>query len=423
MPRSPIRRTLGPTQVMAFVLVMMIIVPTAYIALSDYYTTRWLIHSEAHYRDAAQLALFVSVLFAACMFVGYASFWIAPRKAPRFRQASYSPISSEQPKAYLIRHNESFFLIRRGRHVYWVGLVSALSMWMIFATGGYGKIAQFGEEISQLEYRLIGANDSRIVTVLIQIARRLILPFCIIYLTVLRLYGAKVSLKYLMFLNVSLFIGVVITLDRAPLMLMVIMYFYISYIKAKSLTKLGLITASMLSSVVMLGGVTTFIQHNIQDFALDDVVLTGLNFISNRAVMAPNFVPIELSYGLFDFSSDKLNLEHARLLSLFTGNYVGTREDASLYVGPVGAIADIWRNLGVFGIILFGFAIGIFFAYLDVAVRALEPVACAAVTFTVISLTFYFYYGTFFSQGVFLQIFFLLAAVRFFRRDALRYLE
>ena len=40
-----------------------------------------------------------------------------------------------------------------------------------------------------------------------------------------------------------------------------------------------------------------------------------------------------------------------------------------------------------------------------------------------ISLVFYFYYGTFFSQGVFLQIIFLAAVVWFCRRDARRYFE
>ena len=158
-------------------------------------------------------------------------------------------------------------------------------------------------------------------------------------------------------------------------MLMILMYFYISYMRSRSVAKLAVITVVMLVSVVVLGGVMTFIQYNLQGFGFGDAVTTGLDFITNRAVMAPNFVPIELSYGLFDSGSQKLNLQYSRLLALFTGNYVGTLQETSIYVGPVGAIADIWRNLGWLGIMFIGFALGVFFAMLDSAVRALDPVA------------------------------------------------
>ncbi|MFQ1702710.1 O-antigen polymerase [Loktanella agnita] len=399
----------------------LILCPTAYIASTEYYTAYWNYLSVEQYRAAASRAFIVGTIFCICYLGGLFFHKLASRVAPQqpFDTSSVAaPPRFKQLQAEQQRHSYMFV---QHRIVYWAALFSALLVWVIFFSGGYEKVAQYGLNINQLDYRLIGANDTnRAVTALIQITRRLVLPFAIVYFIVLNWYSRTYSRWLLPFLIFSLVISVIMTLERGPLMLVIVMLFYAEFIRSRSLTRLFLICLTLFCAIIMLGGAMTFIQYNIQDFDLGDITFTGWDFISNRAVMAPNFVPIELSYGLFDFSSEKLLLRFSRLTGLITGNYVGTLQHNSIYVGPVGAIADIWRNLGIFGVISIGFLLGLYFSHLDRAVKTLDPAARAAATFTVISLVFYFYYGTFFSQGVFLQIFALLAIVRIFRRDDAR---
>lgn len=185
--RAAIRRTIVPSYVMTFVLVVLIILPTAYIAYSDFYTTLWYHHSENHYRQAARLALFVSIFFGTFMFAGFAFAWMAVRVAPRAWFPAGNSVTKARAGAPVIDHFGQVYTLSRVRILYWVGVISALSMWAVFVTGGYEKIALYGQEISKLDYRLLGANDrNRIVTAIIQVARRLILPFCIVYFSALR---------------------------------------------------------------------------------------------------------------------------------------------------------------------------------------------------------------------------------------------
>lgn len=415
-----VRRYAKPSSVMTFVLFVLILAPTAFMASTEYHTAYWNYLSVKHYDEAASRAFIVGGVFSACYLGGLWTHKLAQRVAPRQFVGESAALDRSHTKHLQIDHKQRSYLLSRHRIVYWAALFSSLLIWLIFLSGGYEKVAQYGQNIDRLDYRLIGAgaNDTnRAVSALIQIVRRIVLPFTIVYFIVLRWYSNKYSLWFVLFLLLSLVISVIMTLERGPLMLIIVMLFYAEFMRSRSLKKLFSISLILICAIILLGGTMTFIQYNIQGFDLEDVIFTGLDFISNRAIMAPNFVPIELSYGLFDFSSEKLFLRFSRLTALFTGSYVGTLQENSIYVGPVGAIADIWRNLGIFGIVLIGFVIGLYFAHLDRATKTLDPAARAAATFTVISLVFYFYYGTFFSQGVFLQIFFLLAIMRFFRGD------
>lgn len=413
--RHHLRRTAQPSHVMGAVLILMVLCPTAFIAGTDYYTALWNYLSPDQYRGAATTALWVAGVFTACFLAGLVTHRLASAAAPAEAPA---PQAATGGGAITLTYQGQRFHLRLHRAVFWAGLASALAVWIVFLTGGYEKIALYGQNIDRLDYRLIGANDrNRALTAILQIARRLVLPFAVVYFVVLGWYTSAYGRGFVAFLILSLIVSVVTTLDRAPLMMIIVMLFYVSYLRARSLVRLFAIAGAGVLAMVLLGGAMTFVQYNIQGFTFDQVLLTGLDFITNRAVMAPNFVPIELSYGLFDLSSDKLYLRHSRLMALFTGSYVGTIQANSIYVGPVGAIADIWRNLGFFGVFFIGFLLGLFFAHLDRAMCGLDPAAKAAVSFTVISLVFYFFYGTFFSQGVFLQIFVLLWAVHVFRRD------
>ncbi|WP_411889667.1 O-antigen polymerase [Yoonia sp. SDW83-1] len=413
-----VRRYAKPSSVMTFVLFVLILAPTAFMASTEYYTAYWNYLSFEQYDEAASRAFIVGGVFSACYLGGLSMHKLAQRVAPRQFIGGSAALGRSHIRHLQIDHRQRSYLLSRHRVVYWVALFSSLLIWLIFLSGGYEKVAQYGQNIDRLDYRLIGANDSnRAVTALTQIARRLVLPFATVYFIVLRWYSNKYSLWFVLFLLLSLVIGVIMTLERGPLMLIIVMLFYAEFMRSRSIKKLFSISFILCCAIILLGGTMTYIQYNIQGFGLGDVIFTGFDFISNRAIMAPNFVPIELSYGLFDFSSEKLFLRFSRLTALITGSYVGTLQENSIYVGPVGAIADIWRNLGIVGIVLIGFILGLYFAHLDRATKTLDPAARAAATFTVISLVFYFYYGTFFSQGVFLQIFVLMAIMRFFRGD------
>ncbi len=422
-----VRRNINPTFMFIMVYALFILAPMSYIVLSDFYSNYWYELSINEYRYSARLALFVSTMFFLCFIFGYLISRISPQKRQHSKSQKLRTQLDVTSKARVIEinsldGNQVFYALQRHRFFFWMALISIALVWINFAFGGYEKLALFGQDISKLEYRLIGFNDrDRVLTAMLQLARRLTLPFCAIYFLLLNKYSNKYSGWFNAFLVFSLFSGILMTLDRGPFMLMIVMFAYIYYSTAKNLLKIGLYGIVSLVVIVVLGGALSFVQHNIQDFNFDDVLLTGSDFILNRVVMAPNFVPIELSYGIFDVSTDKLWLRYARITAIFTGEYVGTLQDNSLYVGPVGAVADIWRNMGFYGIVPIGILLGLFFAKMEEFLDASDPITCTAASFTLITLVFYFVYGTFFSQGVFLQIAFLYVVLKYVKSDGIMY--
>lgn len=421
--KASIQRTVRPVTVFVWVYVIFILLPTTYIAFSDYYSNYWFNLRVDEYRYSARLALAMASLFFVCFFVGYLIPNIIRTKKQKLPHALSNTKNKVRGQTASIAipssHNSNtYYEITRHRIFFWMALVSITLVWLNFVLGGYEKLALFGQDISKLDYRLIGFDDrSRILTAILQLARRLTLPFCAIYFLLLTRYSKNYSLTFNVAIIFSLFVGILITLDRGPFMLFVVMFAYIFYCTAKNAFKIGIYGLVLVIVMTILGGVLTFIQHNIQDFSFDEVLNTGNEFIFNRAVMAPNFVPIELSYGLFDFSSDKLWLKHARITALFTGEYVGTLQEDSIYVGPVGAVADIWRNTGLIGIVAIGTMVGFYFRTIERLIRNADPIIQVAASFTVITLVFYFIYGTFFSQGVFIQMIFLYFVLKYVQVD------
>ena len=114
-------------------------------------------------------------------------------------------------------------------------------------------------------------------------------------------------------------------------------------------------------------------------------------------------------------------MRYSRLIALFTGNYIGALLDVSLYITPVGVVADVWRNMGYLGIIIVGIFFGVYFHTIDRLIKLTDPITKVATSFTVISLVFYFFYGTFFSQGLFLQLIFIYFVLKYSMRDGKRY--
>ncbi len=422
--RITINRYLSPVASFLLIYMFYIYLPTAFIAFTNYYTKRWYKHSFDDYRFAADLAFYVETYFLFFFLTGFTILYVSRRKN-YFLFDQVPPISNSSALLETVSHGQVIlFCLHKYKKVLILGLITSLFVWISFVFGGYEKLLLFGSDLGRHEYRLIGFDDrSRILTAILQIARRLTLPFCIIYLYLLSRSllsngspGIENALYYLIF---SLFVGIVMTLDRGPFMMIIILLFYLRYCVAKNVFRFIILMPFLFFFIILTSGFVSFVQHNMHGFTIYQVIDAGLNFIVNRAILAPSFVAIELSYGLFDFESQKLYLQYSRLTALFTGNYVGTTQDNSIYVGPVGAVADIWRNLGLTGVSVIGFLLGLYYGVIDTILRRCDPIAQVSISFTTITLVFYLVYGTFFSQGVFLQLFFIYFMVIYMASDGI----
>ena len=303
----------------------------------------------------------------------------------------------------------------------WMGWFGCMLVWIYFATGGYEKIMAYGSDMDSWAYRLIGFDDrNRFLIASIEVARRIILPFVFLYFYKLfKLSDHFHGIGYVIFILISLFVGAVLTLDRAPILLFFLLFIYIKFTEGIGKIKFIALGISTLIIVLMGGGLVTFLQYNIMDFSLVDILGTGVNFILHRIILVPSIASIELSFSIFPFEADKLFMQYSRLGALLGFDYIGTSEDLSIYVTPVGAIADIWRNFGLIGCIVVGFILGIYFSWVDYFIRRADPLVQVAGSFTAISLSFYFIFGVFFSQGVFFQLFFLMSVLWYSRRDCI----
>jgi hypothetical protein len=318
-----------------------------------------------------------------------------------------------------------FYSLNRVKRIYYYGIGSCFLVWIYFFTGGYEKIASFGQDIDQWEYRIIGYDDrSRLLIAALELSRRVVLPFSIIYLLGVRTLTLNYpSKKMIYFFLFTLLLAGVMTLDRGPILLFVILLAYKQYCfstGSKSLIRLGIISIFL---IVFFGGLVTFLQYNISEFALSDIFTTGFNFFWHRMILVPSIASIELSYHIFPLGSEKLLLQYSRLGALFGQKYIAIGGSDALYVTPCGFLADIWRNLGWIGVSMISLILGFYFALLDNLVRVSDPFTRIAVSFTIVSLCFFLIFGVFFSQGVFFQIFFSILILYILRKDKSKFLN
>lgn len=424
MKKNIIRRYIKPSHSFLLVLVFLVFLPNAYMYAFDFYSERWVSLGEDNYKEASGLALTSTSLYLFFFILGYATLKIIKKRSA---QREFIRIREDQipNKSLLVSYYSNinvFCILHKHKIILLITVISSFLVWVNFILGGYEKISLLGSDMSKQDFRLIGFDDkSRILTAILQIARRLLLPFGIVYIIFINRYHNIYSRKVVAYLLITLVVGIIITLDRAPVMMFIIMVAYIKYCSMRRASQIIYIGPLVVSIIILLGGSLTYIQHNLQDYNFIDVISTGTQFLFNRAILAPNYVPIELSYGKFDLNSDKLLLEYTRLNALFGGAYVGTTELSSQYVSPVGSIADIWRNLGFPGIIAISYMLGLYYGRLDQLVKQCDPVSQCAISFTAITLSFYFLYGTFFSQGVFLQIIFIYIATKYLVKEGRLY--
>lgn len=160
----------------------------------------------------------------------------------------------------------------------------------------------------------------------------------------------------------------------------------------------------------------TYLQYNVLDVGFQQVISSGFYFFWHRVFTAPTIASIELSFITVPAFEDFLYLKYSRFSSLFGGVYIGTNSDTSIFVTPVGFVGDIWRNFGYWGIFCVSFILGVIFQFLDKNSMKLSTPMAIAFNFTILTLAFYLTNGVMFSQGVIIQIVFVIFVVFFFSR-------
>jgi hypothetical protein len=296
------------------------------------------------------------------------------------------------------------------------GLVRILSYISIFFisiyifNGGFAKIFLLGSDLSKLEFRFAEtfADENSGIMALLQIARRIFLPLVIVVYSVFITINDSSDKFFYRFLISLFFVSVLITLDRAPLITFLLVFAYLWFLKAKIDVHFIYSVPLLIILLMFFGGVMTFIQHNITVFSIIDVFGAGLEFLWRRIWAAPTIVGVELSTHLFPVDSVKLNLQYSRIMALFGFERVGSQSDASIYVGPVSYIGDIWRNLGFTGIVVISFLLGNLLSFFDYVSRKIQLPYAAGIGIMTITFAFYLTHGVFFSMGVFFQMFFML---------------
>tara|TARA_B110000211_G_C13800816_1_gene430459 strand:+ start:26 stop:682 length:657 start_codon:yes stop_codon:yes gene_type:complete len=211
--------------------------------------------------------------------------------------------------------------------------------------------------------------------------------------------------------------AVLITLDRGPLLMMFLLPIFVKVSFEKSPLKyLSKRIPFLVSAIIALGGSMTYLQYNVLDVGFQQVISSGFYFFWHRVFAAPTIASIELSFITVPAFEDFLYLKYSRLASLFGGVYIGTNSDTSIFVTPVGFVGDIWRNFGYLGIFFVSFVLGVIFQFLDKNSMKLSTPMAIAFNFTILTLAFYLTNGVMFSQGVIIQLVFVIFVVFFFSR-------
>lgn len=314
-------------------------------------------------------------------------------------------VGGKLSKNYLPKIGKTIEIYSKNRKMlriprFFLGL-SFIFIFTYFVFGGYEKLMGLGTDIDAKEFRFIGYDDrARILTSALEIARRVLLPVSILYYLLLKKIGINISTIFLISIISLQILASAMTFDRAPFFILVVLFAF-SYLSGIHTLK-GLVTlvCTSLVVIVVLAGIITNLQYNITDFSPIQAAGMGFDFLIHRAWLIPSITPIELSFSLFDIDSNKLLLKYSRLGALITGNYIGSDNEFSIFVTPVGIIGDIWRNFGFYGIFSMPFLFAYYFRILDDLSNRVSIVSLLIGNFLVIALSFYLVMGVVFSQGL-----------------------
>jgi hypothetical protein len=388
---------LRPSSIFAATVITFNLVPAIYLYLSKYKEDLYLVARAQEYHTAVTWYLVSSIIFLAVfLLTGMLS--------------SHGRIALKQPPKALYRP-----MARRS--MIFLGMSGTFLTFVYMVLGGYQKLLLIGSDIDSATFRFVGYDDrSRFLIAALELSRRIFLPISAQYFWVRRRQKIEKATLILAVLLFAQIVGSLSTLDRAPILLFFMMFVFTEGSLLKSRKKLGFMMMKTLILVAFVAGLTTFLQYNLTSFSLKDIFTYGEAFLVHRTAIVPSIAAVELSYYVFPFSSPKLFLSFSRLGALFGAHYVGSHDENSRYVSPVGALGDIWRNFGLTGIIVVAFLLGIIFSRLDIQYASMGRTWRIVSSFSILSLGFYYVFGVFFSQGVFAQMFFTFGLFVVFSR-------
>lgn len=400
--RSFLLQTPLPSKIFIYSFLVFNLFPSFYLYFTNYYEGLYGVSNSNEYYTALNLNLIIVVVFGTLFLLFFSFFKLLYHIKP-----NKSIVLVDKFSIIIKTSTQSYFFNKKNYNlVLQFGAFGSLLVWIYFFSGGYEKLLLLGADVDQWEFRIISYDDrSRFLIAFLEIARRFILPFSCVYLLVLNsmnIIYTKKSVIY--FFLISLLLSGVMTLDRGPILLFFIMFIFVKL--NFKLSKLKFILGGIISllSIVILASILTYVQYNILDFSFSQIFESAINFLWHRTILVPSIASIELSYFNFPLNSEKLYLAFSRLGAIFGKEYVAIGSSNSIYVTPVGFIADIWRNLGIIGIIFFSVFFGFLFSRLDYIQRNLSPIMQIPYSFSALSFCFFLIFGVFFSQGVFVHI-------------------
>ena len=386
----------SPSAVIFYILLIFNFFPAIFIKWTYYKEALYFEYSDFEYFSAVDSYLYCTVVFLICYAVAVKAFG-------RPLLLARKPLTDNTINVFYNRPISRTYDIMCA-----VGVLVTL---IYFVSGGYEKLLLFSSNMDSWAFRIVGYDDrSRFLIAGLEASRRVLLPMgaCFLFLK-LRLLGMRSAALLLTVVSAFQLLGAVMTLDRAPILLFLVQFVFLIVCLGASFGRMFLIGFISMLLVVLVAGVTTFLQYNISSFSFDDVQEAGYNFLVHRTILVPSVASIELSFAQFPDDTPKLFLAYSRLGALVGRDYVGTEALASLYVTPVGLIGDVWRNLGMVGIAMSGFIIGTYFAWIDRMTEKLRETTAIIHSFNALSLGCYYIFGVLFSQGVLFQM--LLGAI------------
>ncbi len=208
-------------------------------------------------------------------------------------------------------------------------------------------------------------NDDlpRVVQFAFESLRRFILPLCAIYAYLMTSSTQKSGWKYVFpVLFVSTLFVSSLTLDRAPPLAFVVMFILAFLLRQRKAQLTNIFKTRLIIifvAAMTVGGIISVLQYQ-SDFNLLEVAADTWYVFSYRILQDAPYMA-SIAFETFHDSSTFLYGSSMRILSVLPG-FQYAESDSSIYspAAPVGFVADLWRNVGWFGVvagtILIGFA-------------------------------------------------------------------
>jgi len=301
-----------------------------------------------------------------------------------------------------------------------LGWICVLVTLMYYAFGGYKKLLLLGTSIDSAVFRIMGFDDTnRVVTAFFELARRVLMPFVLVCRIGLHNTEAPVSRATTALFVAIAVISSIVNLDRGPVFLYIVLFFFVYYFNTKhSLAKLVLTSSILVASIGLVGAILTFLQYNHIDLDRQMVLGTIKPILLDRALLDPVRAGESLVFNNGYLLDNPLYLRCSRLGALVGRQYVGTEDAYSEFVAPVGLIADVYRNFGLFGLPFIAAVHGAGFIALNRRLSRVDYNVRVPVMFLTLAFVMYLFFSGLFSQGPFaLLVGIVLATTLFGSRE------